>query len=102
MRAGGSILGAARVATTSRARLCTAGRRRNRTTRFERVAAAQPSEAARGEARIVRFGSISNIAILAPGPGGAKALRAGGALLVFDPLILGGCLTGTRPIGVTA
>lgn len=47
MRAGGSILGAARVATSSRARLCTAGRRRNRTTRFERVAAAQPSEAAR-------------------------------------------------------
>jgi hypothetical protein len=60
------------------------------------------TETARGEARIVRFGSISNIAILEPGPGGAKALRAGGALLVFDPLILGGCLTGTRPIGATA
>ena len=59
VRAGGSILGAARVATTSRARLCTAVRRRNQTTRFERVAVAQPSEAlgsARGGALLVRAG----------------------------------------------
>lgn len=60
------------------------------------------TETARGQARIVRFGSIANIAILEPGPGGAKVLRAGGALLVFDPLILGGCLTGVRPTGATA
>lgn len=51
---------------------------------------------ATGEAgtSLIRFGSLPNIAIVDLQPEDAVRLRAAGAILVLDPLILGGCLAG--------
>ncbi|TGY89176.1 hypothetical protein E5163_08630 [Marinicauda algicola] len=43
---------------------------------------------------LVRFGSLPNIAIVDLGRDDTARLREAGALLVLDPLILGGCLAG--------
>jgi len=52
--------------------------------------------AARADSALIRFGSLSNIAVVDLEPGAGARLRAAGAVLILDPLILGGCLAGNR------
>lgn len=50
---------------------------------------------------LVRFGSLGNIAIVDLEPGDTPRLRLAGAVLVLDPLILGGCLAGEPSLSGT-
>lgn len=54
--------------------------------------AEQAEAAARANAAIIRFGAApGSIVVELPDTGGRAALRAAGAWIVADPIILGGC-----------
>jgi hypothetical protein len=61
--------------------------------------AAEVFTAAGTAGRIVRFGSVRFVVIVAPeDPGMAERLRAAGAILVIDPMFVGGCSSASASI----
>ena len=49
---------------------------------------------AAGDARLVRFGAVPWLAVVAPPPHGARRPHVPGALAALDPRIVGGCDSG--------